>query len=189
MGNKREQRIRRKARAGLRAMQRNLDAASSWRPIALAAISYVDEIDAPNPHEPWSIANRRDVLRDVVHAHRGGPVRGSRREPQAVRSGSLPNPSPQNEARVWTPRRALSAPMRAVPTPRPPVPPVDIDQLSRDLEVKRVELRNAAKRYGAEANKRRRDMNRVAELGAALDAASKAFAAAEARINHARRAA
>lgn len=56
------------------------------------------------------------------------------------------------------------------------------EQLSRDLEVKRVELRNAAKHYGAEANKRRRDMKLVGELGAALDAAAKAFSIAEATL-------
>jgi len=182
VSNKREQRLRRKAKAALRATERmaaqQLGDLTKLRIIAHAAIRYVAEIDAPNPHEPWAIANRRDELRDVVHAHQRKPQRGMRRDPQAVRAPAPIAPV----ATVPKPAVHVHVPAAVAPRVMSERHP-GREQLLRDLEVKRAELHNAAKRLGAEANKRHRDVHRVAELGDALDAASKAFAAAEARAS------
>ena len=73
MARKREQRLRRKARAQLAAVQRDLaevtGQATELRTIALLAIRFVGQIDAPNPHEPFAIAKARDLLRHTVHAY------------------------------------------------------------------------------------------------------------------------
>lgn len=77
--------------------------------------------------------------------------------------------------------RAPAAPLRTIAKPVP----VRGRDLARDLEVKRRELLNAAKRLGAEANKRRRDPDRVACLADHLDAAAREFVRAELRLNEA----
>ena len=175
MANKREQRLRRKAQAALRKVEGERDEATKLKPIALAAIRFINENDSPNPHDRYSVAQRRDELADAVHAHQGCSGRQWRGQ-QIVRREEQPKPAPVVALRTLpapVPVRARGAQLGHGESR---------ESLSRDLEVKRVELRNAAKRYGAEANKRRRDMQRVAELGAALDAASKAFSLAEARL-------
>ena len=68
MARKREQRLRRKARAALRAVEQQLAKAAGLAAIGCLAIRYVDEIYAPNLKEPFSIANRRAV--DAVRAYR-----------------------------------------------------------------------------------------------------------------------
>ena len=78
--NKREQRLRRKARAALRIVERDLAQAVELRDIALAAIRYVEEIYAPNLREPFSIANRRADLVERVRAlkaRRGATLRSA----------------------------------------------------------------------------------------------------------------
>jgi hypothetical protein len=87
MANRREQRLRRKAaRKALAAqpsLQQQLAAALKLQPIALAAIRYVTEIDAPNLREPYSIDNRRRELAALVHTHLGvAPERRAGRHEQ-----------------------------------------------------------------------------------------------------------
>ena len=79
MARRREQRLRRKARAQLRAMQRRLDETDAMRPVFLAAVLYVDEIYAPNLREPFSIANRRMDLVEAVRMYRHRHARITRR--------------------------------------------------------------------------------------------------------------
>lgn len=85
MARKREQRLRRKARAQLRELQRRLDDAESWRPVWLAAVAYVDEIYAPNIKEPFSIFNRRQDLVEVVRATRARRAAKALREQRPAR--------------------------------------------------------------------------------------------------------
>ena len=85
MASKRERRIRRKARAQLRELQRRLDDVASWRPVFLAAVAYVDEIYYPNIREPFSIANRRRDLIEAVLEMRARRVRAVARAQQATR--------------------------------------------------------------------------------------------------------
>ena len=70
MANRREQRLRRKARAALRAVEQQLADAAGLAAIGRLAVRYVDEIYAPNLKEPFSIANRRADLVDAVSAYR-----------------------------------------------------------------------------------------------------------------------
>jgi hypothetical protein len=75
MSNRREQRLRRKAArkalAALPSLKQQLATAQALQPIALAAITYVNEIDAPNLREPYSIDNRRRELVALVHTFLG----------------------------------------------------------------------------------------------------------------------
>ena len=66
MARKREQRLRRKARAAIRAIEARL---ADERPITIAAIRYVNEIYAPNIKEAFSISNRRMDLVERVRAY------------------------------------------------------------------------------------------------------------------------
>lgn len=82
MANKREARIRKEARASVRALEAQLDAAlvdaMDMRIIAIAAIAYVNEIYAPNIREPHSILNRRTDLVQLVRAHQQRQLRAIR---------------------------------------------------------------------------------------------------------------
>lgn len=77
MSNKREQRLRRKARAALRIVERNLADVGELCPVAVAAIRFVNEMYAPNLKEPFSISNRRMDLVEVVRTYQAR--RGQRR--------------------------------------------------------------------------------------------------------------
>jgi hypothetical protein len=176
--NKREQRLRRKARAQVRAAElagaEQLKKLAGLRVIAHSAMVYVGAIDAPNPHEPWDVAKKRDALVDLVHAVQGRPGKGGqdfqvkRPEVAAVEGVVLPlhtlPPAPQ---------RTVRAPERARVV-------VERSRSEFDLEVKRRELHNAAKKLGAEANKRIINHARVAELEQEHEAASVAYAVARA---------
>lgn len=69
MSKKREQRLRRKARATLRALERTLAEVAPLSLIAVAAIRYVNEMYAPNIREPFSILNRRGELVEEVRTY------------------------------------------------------------------------------------------------------------------------
>ena len=164
------------------------------RPVALAALRYIAEIDAPNLSQPFSIAHRRDELRDVVHAYQGQPER-LRRDAQVRRAPVVEAvpvrlltqpPAPQiadetdDNATVGEPATLeQKARFRALHgrAARP-----FVEQLARELEVKHRELANAGAKYGAEANKRNRNAVRVAELWTELDEAARVFSLAEQRL-------
>lgn len=131
MSNKREQRLRRKARAQVRAVDRKLATAKQDLAIALAAVLF---------------------------------------------SGSLPSHLP-------VPLRPTTRPIGSAAARSVGVDHAIGGDPFRDLEVKRREMLNAAKRLGAEANKRTtRDPDRVALLSDLLDAAARAFVRAEQRL-------
>jgi hypothetical protein len=169
MSNKREQRLRRNARAQLRAVETEL---AKLRPVALSAIRYITEIDAPNQAEPFSIAHRRDELRDVVHASQGRPGR-PRRDPQVLR---VPVAAPVVPRRSAVPP---PAPMRAA---RVPVADAKLRQaLARDVDLKRRDLEHAAQRFGAVANDKRHRVD-WRPLSEAMQRAARALVSAERRL-------
>jgi hypothetical protein len=170
MANKREQRLRRKARAQARTA--NLELAK-LRPVAIAAVRYIAEIDAPNLAEPYSIAHRRDELRDVVHASQGRPGR-PRRDPQVLRAPvvvpvvPLPSPAPPPPA----PKRAVRA----------PVTDAKLRQaLARDVDLKRRDLEHAAQKFGAVANDKRHRVD-WRPLSEDMQRAARALVVAERRL-------
>lgn len=79
MSRRREQRIRRKARAQLRTFEREMAKVGELQPVALAAIAYVDEMAYPNIKEPWSIWGKRDELVAAVRSLRARRARHARR--------------------------------------------------------------------------------------------------------------
>lgn len=169
MANKREQRLRRKGKAKLGAVLASSLKARALMPIAISAIRYIGEIDAPDLREPWSIDSRRRELAAIVHAYTGTPP-----ERRATVVGpTLPQPLKQAE-----PRMALAVPARArVVTP----PAGNRIELLRDLDLKRREMRLAAQRFGAVANDRghRTDSKPLEE---AMVVAARAFVRAEDRL-------
>lgn len=167
MSNKREQRLRRKARAQLWAVEAEL---AKLRFVALAAVRYVAEIDAPNLAEPYSIAKRRDDLRDVVHAYQGRPGR-PRRDPQVLRA-------PLAAPVVPLPSPAIPAPTRAV---RMPVDAKLRQAIARDVDLARRDLEHAAQRFGAVANDKRHRVD-WRPLSEAMQRAARALVSAERRL-------
>jgi hypothetical protein len=169
MANKREQRLRRKARAQVRAVELEL---AKLRPVALSAIRYVAEIDAPNHAEPYSIAHRRDELCDVVHASQGRPGR-PRRDAQVLRA-PVAAPVVPLPAAVPPP-----APMRAA---RAPVADAKLRQaFARDVELKRRDLEHAAQKFGAVANDKRYRVD-WRPLSEDMQRAARALVVAERRL-------
>lgn len=178
MSSKREQRLRRKARAALRTVELERDRARKLEPVAIAAIRYVGEIDAPRLTEAYAIANRRDDLVRVVHAHQGRAER-TRRDPQVVRQAEV---VPVVEMAKPAERPVSRFPTQPLPR-RQTQKRGGCDALVRDIELKRRELELAAKRFGAEANKRAgRDALRVARLASELECAGRALVRAEKRL-------
>lgn len=179
MASKREQRLRRRARAQLRAAERSgeteLQKLRDLKAVATYAIRYVGAIDAPNPHEPWDIAKRRDDLVAVVHEHQGKPGKWRCEgevvplRPAAIRPANLPV--------ATKPARFSTQPLPRTAAYMAP------EQLVRDAEVKRRELHNAAKKLGAAANQYVLDHARIIDLEAELDAAAKAYTAAVTRLH------
>lgn len=183
---RRERRLARRAtRKQLAAAQLELEQLRKLKHVAAYAIRYVGAIDAPNPSEPWDIAKKRDDLVAVVHAHQGRPEK-TRRDSNVV-------PLRPVASQANPPRGGF----QAAGFPTQPLPRKQVhmqngrsrEQLARDVEVKRRELRDAAARYGAEANKRLRNPERVSDLGRAVDAAARQFVEAEDRLRAAEAAA
>lgn len=62
--------LERPAKSPLERVLAAADRARSLKRIAARGIAYIDEIDAPNLREPFSIFNRRQDLRDEVYGMR-----------------------------------------------------------------------------------------------------------------------
>jgi hypothetical protein len=199
MSNRREQRLRRKARAAIRRLDSEI---SRLRPVALSAIRYIAEIDAPNQAEPYSIAKRRDELRDVVHASQGRPGR-PRRDAQVLRAPAV---APVVPSRPTAPARSggealqrgkqepsdnagLSAGAVTLTgggpcskrTVRAPIGTATRATLARDVELKRRDLEHAAQRFGAVANDKRHRVD-WRPLSEAMQRAARALVSAERRL-------